>query len=86
MGDSVLYVSARAERGLTRDRLFLVVNGEDVADSPFGSGQASGVILRGEFEGIPVEASCGHRWRPGIHIGYRCVLQADGGDSVELDF
>jgi hypothetical protein len=44
------------------------------------------VILRGEFEGIRVEASCGHRWRPGVHIGYRCVVHVGSGDPVELDF
>ena len=86
VGDYVLHISARAERGATQDHLFIVVNGVDVADSPFGPAQASGVNLRGQFEELPVEATCGHRWRPGIHIGYRCVVHVGSGNPVELDF
>ena len=86
VGDYELHISARAERGASRDHLFIVVNGVDVADSPFGPAQASGVLLRGQFEELPVEATCGHRWKPGMHIGYRCVVHVGGGDPVELDF
>ncbi len=86
LGDSEFQVSARAERGLVEDHLFIVVNGADVADGPFGTAQAAGTVLRGSVDRTPVRASCGHRWRPGIHIGYRCVVYIGYGDRIELDF
>lgn len=49
LGDSVLRVSARAERGATQDHLFISVNGRDVADGPFGPEQAAGVLLHGQY-------------------------------------
>jgi hypothetical protein len=86
LGESALRISARAERGATRDQLFIVVNGEDVASGPFGPPQAAGAVLRGHYEGTPIEAHCGHRWRPGIHIGYRCAVYVDGDGPIALDF
>ncbi len=86
LGDSELLVSARAERGLTSDHLFIVVNGIDVADGPFGSDQAAGTVLRGVLNQTPVEARCGHRWRPGLHIGYRCSVRIGLSDPIELEF
>ncbi len=81
-----LRISARAERGTTRDRLFIVVNGEDVAEGLFGPEQAAGTVLRGSYEGTPIEARCGHRWRPGVHISYRCAVYVDGDGPIRLDF
>lgn len=81
-----LQVAARAERGLTADRLFIVVNGRDVAEGPFGSDEAAGTVLRGTFDEMPVEARCGHRWRPGIHVGYRCFIQVGAGEPIQVDF
>lgn len=86
LGDSELRVSARAERGATSDQLFIVVNDVDVASGPFGAEQAAGTTLRGTFEGTPVVARCGHRWRPGLHIGYRCSVSLGDGGPVELSF
>lgn len=86
LGDSELQVSARAERGPSADHLFIVINGVDVADGPFGATQAAGTILRGTFNEIPVEARCEHRWRPGIHIGYRCLVHIDRSPPMEVDF
>jgi len=86
LGTSEFEVSARAERGATADQLFIVINGSDVASGPFGPEQAAGTTLRGVFHGVSVEAHCGHRWRPGVHIGYRCSLRLSGGDPFELTF
>lgn len=86
LGDQELRVSARAERGATADRLCVSVEGVDVAEGPFGPAQAAGTTLLGEFEGLPVEARCRHRWRPGLHIGYRCEVSIGAGAPVELDF
>lgn len=84
LSDSTILISARAERGLLEDQLFIVVNDVDVAEGPFGYAQAAGTRLHGTFSGIPVGASCAHRWRPGIHIGYRCLVQIGGGNPIEL--
>ena len=86
IGDLELRVSARAERGLSTDRLFIVINGSDIAEAPFGPEQAAGTVFHGTFAGLPVEARCGHRWRPGIHIGYKCTVRVSGGDPVDLAF
>ena len=83
---SELQVSARAERGFGADQLVIVIDGTDVADGPFGPAEAAGTVLQGTFNEMPVTARCGHRWRPGIHIGYRCFVQVDGGDPIQLDF
>lgn len=83
---SEFLVSARAERGSTADHLFIVVNGVDAADGPFGPAEASGTILRGHFRTDPVEAHCGHRWRPGLHIGYRCRVSIGDGNPIEVEF
>jgi hypothetical protein len=86
LDDSEVRISARAERGVSEDHLFIVINNIDVAEGPFGSAQAAGTILRGTFNEIPVEARCGHRWRPGIHIGYRCLVHIGQSDPIKLDF
>ena len=86
VGDRELTVAARAERGLASDRLVVAIDGVDVAEGPFGPDQVAGTLLRGTFEGMSVEARCGHRWRPGVHIGYRCHVSVEGGEAAELDF
>lgn len=86
LGASEIQVSARAERGLAVDRLFIIINGVDVAEGPFGPEQATGTVLRGDYDGLPVEAHCRHRWRPGIHIGYQCSVRVDHGSPIELAF
>lgn len=86
VGSSVLEISARAERGATRDELVVSVDGVDVARGPFGPPQAAGTVLQGSHHDIPVEARCRHRWRLGLQIGYRCAVTAGGEGPVELDF
>ena len=86
LGSTEVRVSARAERGTLEDRLVIVVNDVDVASGPFGFDQAAGTTLRGDFDGTPVVAQCGHRWRPGLHIGYRCAVRLGEGEPVELSF
>lgn len=86
IGSSVLHLSARAERGATGDLLFVTVNGVDVARGPFGPAEAAGTVLRGRYRAVPIEAHCGHRWRPGLHIAYRCAVYVGGEGPVELDF
>lgn len=86
LGDTELQLSARAEHGATGDHLVVSVNGVDVAEGPFGPAQAAGTTLRGRLDDLSVEAHCGHRWRPGIHIGYRCVVSVGPGAPIELDF
>ena len=86
IGNSEVQISARAERGVSSDHLFIVVDGADVAEGPFGASEAAGTILRGAFDEMPVVARCGHRWRPGIHIGYRCFVQVGPGDPIQVDF
>ena len=81
-----LRVSARAERGWMEDRLVVSVNGIDVAEGPFGAEQAPGTVLYGEWQGASIEALCGHRWRLGIHISYRCSVYVDGDGPVRLEF
>ena len=86
LGASEVQVSARAERGALADQLFIVIEGEDVASGPFGPEEAAGTTLRGTYAGVPVEARCGHRWRPGLHIGYRCSVRLGEGEPFELAF
>jgi hypothetical protein len=86
IGSAVLSISARAERGATRDELFITVNGVDVARGSFGPAEAAGTVLRGSYDDVPIEAHCGHRWRPGIHIGHRCSVYVNGEGPVRLDF
>jgi hypothetical protein len=42
LDDSEVRISARAERGVSEDHLFIVINNIDVAEGPFGSAQAAG--------------------------------------------
>jgi hypothetical protein len=86
LAESTVKVSARAERGTTQDQLYLTINEVDVATAPFDASVAPVVVFEVDHEGTILEARCGHRWRPGFHIGYRCTVRSTHGGPVELDF
>lgn len=81
-----LQISARAELGATRDEITLLVNGVVVASGPFGAPEAVGILLHGEYDGIPIDAHCAYRWRIGLHIGHRCEVYVQGDGPLVLDF
>lgn len=79
-------VAARAERGATGDLIVLSLDGRAVASARFDAESSPELTLHAEHLGERIESHCTHRWRPGLHIAYRCRVSAASGHSVELAF